>query len=202
MTAFGPHGTLRQLAEPTVAAPLPEQSAPKTAPARTAEPSSPAPPAPTPPTVSTDAGSGPDVAPAPENSQPEVRTAVPADIEHLKRAWPVVLDAVKRRQAGLFAVLSEGRPDSLDGNDLVVRFPAGYGFQANQVSRGENPRVISEALKEITGRDLRVIPQVTAEPAAQPVAEEEGARILSKDELIRVLKQEFDAQIIDDGPAR
>jgi hypothetical protein len=90
----------------------------------------------------------------------------------------------------------------LEGRDLVIRFPAGYGFQADQVSRGTNPRVISEALKEITGRDLRVIVKVAAEPAAEPAAAEEDVRILSKDELIRVLKQEFDAQIIDDGPAR
>jgi DNA polymerase-3 subunit gamma/tau len=127
---------------------------------------------------------------------------IQADIDHLKRAWPVVLDAVKSRQAGLFAVLAEGRPDTLEGRDLVIRFPAGYGFQADQVSRGTNPRVISEALKEITGRDLRVIVKVAAEPAAEPAAAEEDVRILSKDELIRVLKQEFDAQIIDDGPAR
>jgi DNA polymerase III subunit gamma/tau len=202
MTAFGPSGSLRQMAESAVTAPMPQQSASTTAPMPPAVPS-PAPPAPAPRTVRTDAGPHSDVTATPEVSRPDVNTpAIPADIEHLKRAWPVVLDAVKRRQAGLFAVLSEGRPDSLDGNDLVVRFPAGYGFQANQVSRGENPRVISEALKEITGRDLRVIPKVTAEPAAEPVAEEEDARILSKDELIRVLKQEFDAQVIDDGPAR
>ena len=29
---------------------------------------------------------------------------------------------------------------------------------------------------------------------------EEDARILSNDELIRVLKQEFDAQVLDDEP--
>jgi DNA polymerase-3 subunit gamma/tau len=127
---------------------------------------------------------------------------VHVDIEHLKRAWPVMLDAVKRRQVGLFTVLAEGRPDSLEGRDLVVKFPPGHRFQADQISRGDNPRVISEALKEITGRDLRVVATVVAEAAPEPVSTEEDVRILSKDELIRVLKQEFDAQIIDEGPAR
>ena len=99
-------------------------------------------------------------------------------------------------------MLSEGRPESLEGNELVIKFPVGYSFQANQVARGDNPRVIVEALREVTGRELRVTTRMAVEPASQPADQEEDARILSKDELIRVLKQEFDAQVIDDGPAR
>ncbi len=85
---------------------------------------------------------------------------------------------------------------------MVIKFPAGYSFQANQVARGDNPRVIADALREVTGRELRVTTRMAVEPTAQPAGEEEDARILSKDELIRVLKQEFDARVIDDGPAR
>jgi hypothetical protein len=124
------------------------------------------------------------------------------DVDHLRRAWPLVLEAVKKRQAGLSAVLAEGRPESLEGNELVIKFPAGYSFQANQVSRGDNPRVIADALREITGRELRVTTRMAVESTAQPAGEEEDARILSKDELIRVLTQEFDARVIDDRPAR
>ena len=68
---------------------------------------------------------------------------MPADIDHLRRAWPLVLEAVKKRQTGLSAVLAEGRPESLDGDTLVIKFPAGYSFQADMVARGENPQVIS-----------------------------------------------------------
>ena len=99
-------------------------------------------------------------------------------------------------------MLGEGRPESLEANELVIKFPAGYNFQANQVARGNNPRVIAEALREVTGRELRVTTRMAVEAAAQPADEEEDARILSKDELIRVLKHEFDAQVIDDGPVR
>jgi hypothetical protein len=122
-------------------------------------------------------------------------------LEHLRRAWTVVIDAVHKRQAGLAAVLAEGRLESLEGDELVIKFPAGFGFQADQVTRGSNPQVITAVLRELTGRDLRVTTRLTAEsaPAAAP---EEDARILSKDELLRVLKQEFDARLIDDGPTR
>jgi len=146
--------------------------------------------------------SNPVMAPgAPAATQPAPPTVRP-DVDHLRRAWPLVLEAVKKRQAGLAAVLGEGRPDSIEGTELVVKFPAGYSFQANQVARGDNPRVLAEALREVTGRDLHVTTRMTIEAGSQPVAEEEDARILSKDELIRVLKQEFDAQIVDDEPLR
>ena len=125
-----------------------------------------------------------------------------ADIEHLKRAWPVVLEAVRKRQSGLAAVLGEGSPDTLEGTELVIKFPAGYSFQANQVARGDNPRVVSDALREVTGKDLRISTRLAQEPAPEAAGRSEDARILSKDELLRVLKQEFDARDIDDGPTR
>jgi hypothetical protein len=127
---------------------------------------------------------------------------VQPDVDHLRRAWPLVLEAVKKRQAGLSAVLAEGRPETLEANELVVKFPSGYSFQANQVTRGDNPRVITEALREVTGRELRVTPRMGVEAPPETADDEEGARILNKDELIRVLQEEFDAQVIDDGPAR
>jgi len=55
-------------------------------------------------------------------------------------------------------------------------------------------------LREVTGTDLRITTKLAAEPAPRPEREDEDARILSKDELIRVLKTEFDARFIDDGP--
>jgi DNA polymerase-3 subunit gamma/tau len=213
MTAFGPGGGTRPEAEmaPVAATPGGRATVSAGAPVSAGAAASAAPPTATEssPAVSADGkpeqpeptagGEQPTPAPEPAGARP---ATIQADIDHLKRAWPVVLEAIKKRQAGLSAVLAEGRPESLDGNELVVKFPAGYGFQANQVSRGDNPMVIADALKEITGRDLRVVARVATEPAAEPAAGDEDARILSKDELIRVLKQEFDAQIIDDGLAR
>jgi hypothetical protein len=141
------------------------------------------------------------VVPTETQTTAAARTVRP-DIDHLKRAWPVVLEAVKKRQAGLSAVLGEGHPESLEGGELVIKFPAGYSFQANQVARGENPRVIAEALREVTGKELRITTKLATEPAPEPAGREEDARILSKDELIRALEREFGAREMDDGPRR
>jgi DNA polymerase III subunit gamma/tau len=127
---------------------------------------------------------------------------MPADIDHLRRGWPSVLEAVKRRAVGLYAVLSEGRPESVEDDVLVVKFPAGYKFQADMVSRGDNPQVIAEALRGIVDRPLKVVARVAAQEQLEPEPQEEDARILGRDELLLRLKQEFDASVIDDGPTR
>jgi DNA polymerase-3 subunit gamma/tau len=127
---------------------------------------------------------------------------VKPDIDHLRRAWLVVVEAVRKRQTSLAAVLGEGRPESLNGDELAIEFPAGYGFQANQVTHGDNPRVIREALREVTGKDLKITARLATEAAPPAAATEQDARILSNDELIRALKQVFDAEVIDDGPSR
>jgi len=126
--------------------------------------------------------------------------AITPDLDHLQRAWPVVIEALKKRQPGLAALLTEGRPDSLEGDELVIKFPAGFTFQANQVSRGDNPRVVAEALYGVTGRQFRITAAVAAEPGPEPAAPKEDARILSREELIQKLKQEFDARLMDDEP--
>ena len=47
-----------------------------------------------------------------------------------------------------------------------------------------------------------IVTKLTTEAAApEPEPPKQDARILSKDELLRVLKQEFDARVVDDGPS-
>ncbi len=143
-----------------------------------------------------------EAAPAAEEAPSGGATGIPADIDHLRRAWPLVLEAVKKRQAGLYAILAEGRPESVDDDTLVIKFPAGYKFQADMMGRGENPQVIAEAVREVTDKRLKVVARVAVQEQPEPEPQEEDARILSKDELLLRLKQEFDASVIDDGPAR
>ena len=138
-----------------------------------------------------------DSAETPSGAAPKV----PADLDHLKRAWPVILEAVKKRQAGLSVVLGEGRPQDLKDDRLIVEFPAGCGFQADQVARGGNPKVIAEALREVTGKALSVDTALAAGAAEAAEVPEEDARI-SQDELIRELQREFDAQMLDDEAHR
>jgi hypothetical protein len=124
---------------------------------------------------------------------------VEANIANLKRAWPILLNAVKRRRVSLHAVLSEGRPESLEGDRLLIRFPAGMDFAATQVMRPDNNEFLASSLTELTGRQLEVVAQVAGGPPEEPEGKDEGARILTHEELISLLQQEFDARPIDEG---
>jgi DNA polymerase-3 subunit gamma/tau len=200
--AAGQQGTARQ----TVAAPGSKGPANQAAPPvpAGATPGADAQPAPTEEPVDLPATEEPAIegAGAEETASPGATQGVTADVDHFRRAWPLVLEAVKKRQSGLHAILAEGRPESVDGDTLVIKFPAGYRFQADMVGRGENPHVITEAVQEVTGKRLNVVARVTVQERPEPEPREEDARILSKDELLLRLKQEFDASVIDDGPAR
>jgi DNA polymerase-3 subunit gamma/tau len=180
---------------PALSVPAASAATSATAPSPTEPTAAPHPPAAEPPAA--------EMADAePPAAEPSQHGTVLPDIDHLKRAWPIVLDAVKKRQAGLAAVLGEGSPDTLEGDTLVIKFPAGYGFQANQVARGENPTVITEALQEVTGKPLRVSTTLARQAEETAAVVKEDARILSNDELIKMLKQEFNAQVVEDEPHR
>ena len=123
---------------------------------------------------------------------------VPPTLDHLKRAWPVILNAVKRRRPSLHALLSEGRLEALEDDTLVIKFPQGMEFQASQVTRADSLAQLSQTLLEVTGRDLQVAARVAGPPTPDPEAESARARILTRDELLDILKKEFDARPIDE----
>ncbi len=180
----------------TVAAKTPPAVAPPE-PAPVAEPTSTA-PSPTSPS-----GAAPSTStPAPPAPQDPPLPSIPADIDSLARSWSSVVEAVRTRQQGLATILADGAPTKLEGDTLVIEFPTGCSFQAGQVTCGQNPRLLTEVLSEITGKSLRVVAESKGKPQQPPAATKGDARILSNDELIRVLKQEFNAQVLDDDTHR
>ena len=146
-----------------------------------------------------DAADEPAAGPVPEL----LNAAQPMELslDTLRRAWSIILNAVKRLRPGFAATLAEGRPDSLEGDLLVIKFPQGMDFQASQVSSQDNAGVLVDALLQITKRELRVQARVAGPSPREAAQEEEHARILSEAELIQVLKQEFGARPIDQPKA-
>jgi len=140
----------------------------------------------------------PSLAPQPPQEPPTATGHIEVSVDGLKRAWPIILNAVNRRRPGLHALLAEGRPDAVEGDALVIKFPQGMEFQAAQVDRPDNAGLLTHILLELTGRELRLEVRVMGSPAPDPEAEDERARILTRDELLDILKREFDARPIDE----
>ncbi len=193
-------------APPRAQAPVPvdDEAAHPTRPVRTtadAPPSGPA--APTDETtregsVTPDGATQPERGVQPDRPAQPDRAHIEPTLDNLKRAWPVILNAVKRRRPSLHAVLTEGRLEALEDDTLVIRFPQGMEFQASQVARADNAAQLSHTLLELTGRELSVSARVVGPPPPDPEAENERARILTRDELLEILKREFDARPIDE----
>ena len=97
----------------------------------------------------------PSVAPRRGQEPPTTSGHIEVTLDGLKRAWPVILNAVNRRRPGLHALLAEGRPEAVEGDTLVIKFPQGMEFQAAQVDRPDNAGLLTHILLELTGRELR-----------------------------------------------
>lgn len=96
--------------------------------------------------------------------QPEV------DLESVVRCWPHVLEEIKARRAYTFALLSDGKPVEVRGDQLVVEFPAGSQFAVETLEDVRHRELVEGALRQSVGRHLRVRFVVTEEAMASPAA--------------------------------
>ena len=152
-----------------------------------------------PPKTSATAGAGATAAAAPDAAaQPSVPAAAPLDPERLKTLWPAVVDAVREENAMVSALLGEAQPSGLEGDCLVLDFPADAEFSKKKAMG--NARLIERSIQALTGHAVKLDCRSNGERAAQPV-------LLSEEELLARLKAEFDARELfaepsaDNGPA-
>jgi DNA polymerase-3 subunit gamma/tau len=188
---------------------VPDEGQP--APAPTRAPSAPSSPAPSPATPAPVTASSPAatatatataVATQPEEEpepEPEpVQVAVPdadLDLGRLRSLWPAVVQEVCKGNQMVGAFLQEARPSTLDGGRLVVCFAPGAGFSKKKVE--SNRQLVQGAVRALTGAALDIRYELADLPA-----DEQGPSLLSEDELLERLKQEFGAkEVFDDAPA-
>ena len=115
-------------------------------------------------------------------------------LEDLVRLWPAVVDAVKDGGSGLLGqILSSARPVSVDaeGGTFEVGFPGSAAFNKRKAEAKEPRERLADAVRTIVGQRLRPVYVLLSEEqeAAAPV---EGG--LSEDELIDLMRTEFDAE--------
>lgn len=142
--------TLIRLARPAVAALAPPQPAPSA-----------------PPTVQPAAASHQHNAPAagqtarggasakPPQSGPAPAASAGNDsgvtIERVRAAWPQILEAVKKKRRSTHALLSEGRPESVEGHVVHIVFGEGFAFHKDNITQGENSTIVTAALAAALG---------------------------------------------------
>jgi DNA polymerase III subunit gamma/tau len=132
----------------------------------------------------------PEARPAPPAPQPEpAEVAPPADVGAVQEVWPAVVD----RLDGLHkATVASAQPLTVDGRRLTLAWPESAEFAYRKAQQPACKELIAQAVRDVTG--VAMLVEVTVRPddelASAPAA------VLSDDELIERLKEEFDAEVL------
>ena len=135
--------------------------------------------------------------PPAEEAPPAPAADSDMDLEGLRRVWPAILDQLAKSAPALAAFFEEARPVGFDVSTEVVEisFPAGATFNKRKAETPEQRERVAEALKAVTGQDLKpayvLLDGDAAAPEAPAASEEEG---IDEEELLERLKSEFDAE--------
>ena len=114
--------------------------------------------------------------------------ALPMTLQTLVEAWPAVVATLRASNAMLGAVIEDAQPVELDGSRLVLAFAADAAFLRRKAQDRASRAALSDAVTQVTGRSLSLDYELLeAADSAAPVT-------LTEEELVRRLKDEFDAE--------
>ena len=166
----------------------PERAEPPTAAKSEAEPAPDPAPTPAPEAASPEAD--------PEPAEPEA-TGPAVGLETIAQVWPAVIDAIRASGSGPAASYLDGtRPVAVNGEELVIGFPAGAPFNRRNAEKPERMAQLVEAVLEVTGWRPEVAftefegDQTVTEPHASGA---EGRR-MDEREFVERIKSEFNAE--------
>lgn len=96
-----------------------------------------------------------------------VANASELDIEQIRRAWPVILEKVKRRKISLHAMLHPAQPAAWEGQELVLEFGPRSRFHRDKVSEQAQNAPLVEAFDQVLGVTPRIKCVMGAETSPQ-----------------------------------
>jgi DNA polymerase-3 subunit gamma/tau len=149
-------------------------------------------PAPSSSATTAEPGAGSDATTSDPSPEPENGV----NLEKLVGMWPAVVDQVRQSGAELLShVLAAARPVSVDAEEATVEvgFPASAAFNKRKAEGSEARDQFTDAVKTIVGERLRPI-FVLLEGDDAPSG---GERKLSEEELVELMRSEFDAEYVE-----
>jgi DNA polymerase III subunit gamma/tau len=141
--------------------------------------------------------------PGPKAVATEAVATEAVDLERINGLWPAVLDQVRESGSELLStVFAAARPVAVDVERAVleVGFPASAAFNKRKAEAQEARERLADAVKTIVGERLRPIyVLLEGDEEAAPG----GAQApLSEEQLIELLRSEFDAEEFEAGGAK
>jgi DNA polymerase-3 subunit gamma/tau len=148
----------------------------------------------------------PEAMEAAEDQAARAPTAVverePIDLERVRDLWPAVIDQVGESGSELLStVLAAARPVDVDAEHAVLKvgFPPSAAFNKRKAEAQEARERFAAAIRAITGQGLRpVYVMLETDEETEPREREP----LSDDEVIELLRSEFDAEEFEEADKR
>jgi DNA polymerase-3 subunit gamma/tau len=137
-----------------------------------------------------EAGVPPSSPPVPR-PDPAPPSAGPIELDKARELWPAVVAQVRERNAMLAALLADARPVSVSDRELALAFPSGAAFLKRKAEQEDHRRFATEVWRAVSGSELALRYELGDEDQG-----EDGAPVLSGEELVRRFIEEFDAEEI------
>ena len=122
-------------------------------------------------------------------TEPQPEASAEIDLDRLQALWPAIVDEICKENQMVGAFLREARPTTLEGSRLLVCFPPDAGFSKKTVERHRD--LVRGAVGTLAGVPLDIRYELS-----ELAAEAEVPVVLSEDELLERLKDEFGAREI------
>jgi hypothetical protein len=113
--------------------------------------------------------------------------------------WPAVVELVGAEHALCGAVITEARPVSVSGDDLMVGFPTSAAFLKRQAEDPDNRRIVADALRQLTGGRWRLTYELREE-LGEGDASGSREKTYTEEEWVARFKEELDAEEIPVEP--
>jgi DNA polymerase III subunit gamma/tau len=133
----------------------------------------------------------------PSPAEPPAHEPIPADLDHARRVWSQVLDALERDAPPTRGLLDGSGPAEIDERRLVVSVNS--GLRADMLGRPEHRERVRMAVESVAGRPLVVEFAAGAAPPEEPGEE---APPLDDDSLLAEFKSMFSAVEEGERPDR
>ena len=141
----------------------------------------------------------------PQDPEPEARVATATiEIERVVELWPAVVDHLRESGSAMLSTLfDEARPLGIDEerSRLRIGFPPSAKFNRKKAESPANVERIGEAITAIVGQRLRPAYELIEEGGSEE-ATAEGSAALSEDDMIEMIKDNFDAREVEPDDAR
>jgi hypothetical protein len=133
-------------------------------------------------------------APGAEPEASAATTTAAVEVERVVELWPAVVDHLRESGSTMLSSLFEGaRPLGIDQDRSLIRigFPASAKFNKKKAEAAANVDRMSEAITAVVGERLRPAYELIDDGA--PAAAGEGDSSLEEEDLVEMIKDNFDA---------